>query len=236
MKLLRKIKYPLTVFIVILILTGIIITKKKLSNKKFELTEEANLLVEKDNKDVSSTEEKSDKEPNQKCYVDIKGAIKKPGVYFTNCNSNVNDIIVLAGGLNENANTSVINLAKKITDEMVIIIYTNDEVQNSNVVDTVIKYVDKECNCPNIKNDGCINNEIDKNITNKSDKDDNDIVNINTASLTELQTLSGIGKSKAEAIIRYREQNGNFKSIEDLLNVDGIGEKLYEEIKPNITV
>ena len=63
--------------------------------------------------------------------------------------------------LNENANTSVINLAKKITDEMVIIIYTNDEVQNSNVVDTVIKYVDKECNCPNIKNDGCINNEID---------------------------------------------------------------------------
>ena len=236
MKLLRKIKYPLTIFIVILILTGIIITKKKLSNKKFELTEEANLLVEKDNKDVSSTEEKSDKEPNQKCYVDIKGAIKKPGVYFTNCNSNVNDIIVLAGGLNENANTSVINLAKKITDEMVIIIYTNDEVQNSNVVDTVIKYVDKECNCPNIKNDGCINNEIDKNITNKSDKDDNDIVNINTASLTELQTLSGIGKSKAEAIIRYREQNGNFKSIEDLLNVDGIGEKLYEEIKPNITV
>lgn len=236
MKLLRKIKYPLTIFIVILILTDIIITKKKLSNKKFELIEEANLLVEKDNKDVSSTEEKSDKEPNQKCYVDIKGAIKKPGVYFTNCNSNVNDIIVLAGGLNENANTSVINLAKKITDEMVIIIYTNDEVQNSNVVDTVIKYVDKECNCPNIKNDGCINNEIDKNITNKSDKDDNDIVNINTASLTELQTLSGIGKSKAEAIIRYREQNGNFKSIEDLLNVDGIGEKLYEEIKPNITV
>ena len=236
MKLLRKIKYPLTVFIVILILTGIIITKKKLSNKKFELIEEANLLVEKDNKDVSSTEEKSDKEPNQKCYVDIKGAIKKPGVYFTNCNNNVNDIIVLAGGLNENANTSVINLAKKITDEVVIIIYTNDEVQNSNVVDTVIKYVDKECNCPNIKNDGCINNEIDKNITNKSDKDDNDIVNINTASLTELQTLSGIGKSKAEAIIRYREQNGNFKSIEDLLNVDGIGEKLYEEIKPNITV
>ena len=236
MKLLRKIKYPLTVFIVILILASVIITKKKLSNKKYELVKEDNLLVEKDNKDVSSTEEKSDKEPNQKCYVDIKGAIKKPGVYFTNCNSNINDIIILAGGLNENANTSVINLAKKITDEMVIIIYTNDEVQNSNVVDTVIKYVDKECNCPNIKNDGCINNEIDKNIINKSDKDDNDIVNINTASLTELQNLSGIGKSKAEAIIKYREQNGNFKNIEELLNVDGIGEKLYEEIKSNITV
>lgn len=236
MKLLRKIKYPLTVFIVILILASVVITKKKLSNKKYELVKEDNLLVEKDNKDVSSTEEKSDKEPNQKCYVDIKGAIKKPGVYFTNCNSNINDIIILAGGLNENANTSVINLAKKITDEMVIIIYTNDEVQNSNVVDTVIKYVDKECNCPNIKNDGCINNEIDKNIINKSDKDDNDIVNINTASLTELQNLSGIGKSKAEAIIKYREQNGNFKNIEELLNVDGIGEKLYEEIKSNITV
>lgn len=236
MKLLRKIKYPLTVFIVILILASVIITKKKLSNKKYELVKEDNLLVEKDNKDVSSTEEKSDKEPNQKCYVDIKGAIKKPGVYFTNCNSNINDIIILAGGLNENANTSVINLAKKITDEMVIIIYTNDEVQNSNVVDTVIKYVDKECNCPNIKNDGCINNEIDKNIINKSDKNDNDIVNINTASLTELQNLSGIGKSKAEAIIKYREQNGNFKNIEELLNVDGIGEKIYEEIKSNITV
>ena len=51
-----------------------------------------------------------------------------------------------------------------------------------------------------------------------------------------MQNLSGIGKSKAEAIIKYREQNGNFKNIEELLNVDGIGEKLYEEIKSNITV
>ena len=61
-------------------------------------------------------------------------------------------------------------------------------------------------------------------------------ININTATLEELQTLSGIGESKAKAIIEYREENGNFSKPEDILNVSGIGESVYEKIKDNITV
>ncbi len=61
-------------------------------------------------------------------------------------------------------------------------------------------------------------------------------VNINTANLTELDSLSGIGPSKAEAIIKYREENGNFKTIEEIKNVTGIGEGLFEKFKENITI
>ena len=142
------------------------------------------------------------------------------------------DVINVAGGLTNDADTSVINLAKKITDEMVIIIYTKEEVKKSNIVDTVIKIVEKECVCPNIQNDGCLNNEINDTITNN---DDVKLVNINTATIEELKTINGIGDSKAKNIIEYRNENGNFKSIDDLKNVDGIGDTLYETIKIYIT-
>ena len=113
---------------------------------------------------------------------------------------------------------------------MVIIIYTNEEVKNSNIVDTVIKVIDKECVCPNIQNDGCINTEINDSITNV-----NKTININTATLDELMSINGLGEAKAKAIIKYREENGYFKIIDDLLNVSGIGEALFEKIKEYIT-
>ena len=113
-----------------------------------------------------------------------------------------------------------------------IIKILEEEVKKSNIVDTVIKVVEKECICPNIENDGCLNNEITDNITNK---EESSLVNINTASIEELQTLSGIGESKAKKIIEYREKNGKFKNIEDIKNVEGIGESLYETIKIHIT-
>ena len=140
------------------------------------------------------------------------------------------DVINAAGGLTDNADTSLINLSKLVIDEMVIIIYTKDEVQNSNLVNTVIKVVEKECVCPNIENDSCINDKITDTITGGNGK-----VNINTASMDELSKLDGIGESKAQAIIKYREENGNFKTIEDITNVSGIGSSVYEKIKDNIT-
>ena len=176
------------------------------------------------------------------CSVDIKGAVNNPGVYLVNCASHVNDVITIAGGLTDEADTSVINLAKKISNEMVIIIYTHEEIKNSNIVNTVIKTVEKECICPNIQNDGCINDKITGNVgdnfiddDNNDASSDNGLVNINTATQQELQSISGIGESKAKAIIKYREINGFFKTIEDILNVDGIGSKLYDEIKAYIT-
>ena len=115
---------------------------------------------------------------------------------------------------------------------MVIIIYTKEEVKNSNIVDTVIKVVEKECTCPNIQNDGCLNTEITDNITNG---ENGKLVNINTATKEELQTIKGIGENKAESIIKHRETNGKFEKIEDIKNVEGIGDTLYEQIKVYIT-
>jgi competence protein ComEA len=85
--------------------------------------------------------------------------------------------------------------------------------------------------CEEIKNDACYNEETDENLNTSDGK-----ININTSSLEELMTLSGIGESKAKAIIEYREKNGSFKNIEDIVNVSGISETIYAKIKNNITI
>lgn len=227
MKIIRKIIYPLTIILFVFIFIGIIVIKNNLNKNKYNEIEITNDIIKEENneKEISKIE-------SIKYNIDIKGAVKKPGVYQLDSNLTVNDAINVAGGLTNEADTSIINLAKKITDEMVIIVYTKEEVKKSNIVDTVIKVVEKECICPNIENDGCLNNEITDNITNK---EESSLVNINTASIEELQTLSGIGESKAKKIIEYREKNGNFKNIEDIKNIEGIGESLYETIKIHIT-
>lgn len=227
MKIIRRIIYPLTIILFVFIFIGIIVIKNNLNKNKYNEIEITNDIIKEENneKEISKIE-------SIKYNIDIKGAVKKPGVYQLDSNLTVNDAIKIAGGLTNEADTSIINLAKKITDEMVIIVYTKEEVKKSNIVDTVIKVVEKECICPNIENDGCLNNEITDNITNK---EESSLVNINTASIEELQTLSGIGESKAKKIVEYREKNGNFKNIEDIKNVEGIGESLYETIKIHIT-
>lgn len=225
MKLIRKLIYPITIILFITIFIVIIYLKNNLNNNKYNEIEELNTIN-------AIVKEESVKTETTKYSIDIKGAVNQPGVYYVDSNLTVNDVIIMAGGLTEQADTSVINLAKKITDEMVIIIYTKEEVKNSNIVDTVIKIVEKDCVCPNIQNDGCLNTEVTDNITNN---ENSGLVNINTATKEELMTIKGIGESKADGIIRYREENGNFKTIEDIKNIEGIGDKLYETIKIYIT-
>ena len=228
MKLIKKYKYVITIVIVLLTLIYFVSLKKEL--KKSE-----SVVIE--SKTLNEQQPLEDKPEEKKCNVDIKGAITKPGVYQVDCDKNVNYVINLASGLTKEADTSVINLAKKVTDEMVIIIYTKEQVKNSNIIDTVVKVVDRECNCPNIKNDGCINTEIKETVkTNKDQNTQSGKVNINTATVDELTNIQGVGKSKAEAIYQYRQEFGDFKSIEDIKKVSGIGEKLYEQIKDNITI
>lgn len=226
MKIIRKMVYPITIILFILITIFIIYIKNNLNENKYTNIDNEIEIT----KDIIKDEE--EEEIITKYNVDIKGAINKPGVYQVDSTLTVNDVIHIAGGLKKEADTSVINLAKKVTDEMVIIIYTKEEVKNSNIVDTVIKVVEQECKCPNIQNDGCLNTEITDNITNKGE---NELVNINTASKEELQTINGIGESKANNIIKYREEKGKFENIEDIMNVEGIGENLYEQIKIYIT-
>ena len=156
----------------------------------------------------------------KKITVDIKGMVNNPGVYEVDSDSRINDVIALAGGLKEGADTSNINLAKIVSDEMTIIVYSTEEVLEKFKQEVCI------CNCPYIVNDACIG----------VDNNDNNLININTASIEELTTLTGIGDVKAEAIIKYRNEVGKFKTKEEILNVDGIGESLFEKIKDDITV
>lgn len=107
---------------------------------------------------------------------------------------------------------------------MVVVVYTNNEIKkgkNSLECNT-------ECNCEVIEINNCIERE-------ESNKNEN-LININTASIEELMNITGIGESKAKSIIQYRDENGNFKVIEDIKNVSGIGDALFEKIKGSITV
>lgn len=163
-----------------------------------------------------------------KIVVDIKGAVESPGVYEIETGSTVYDLIGMAGGLRSYADTSLNNLSKKLYDEDVVIIYTIDEVNSMTSGDTAIKVVEKECMCPKIENVSCVNPKVDI-------KTNSNIININTASLEELQKLSGIGESKAKAIIEYRMKTP-FKTPEEITNVKGIGKSTYEKNKDIIGI
>ena len=169
------------------------------------------------------------KEESKTVYVDIKGAINNPGVYEVDSNSRIIDVIKLAGDLKEEADTSILNLSKKVEDEMYIIVYTKEEMSayKEKLVPnkTIVKEVEKKIVCPDEDNDACLN-------TNTSVEGK---ININSASKEELESLPGIGESKANSIIEYRQKN-KFNSIEDIKNVNGIGDSLFENIKDNIEV
>lgn len=172
---------------------------------------------------ISNTlEEPKVTESKETIRVDVKGMVKKAGVYELAKNSIVNDAIKKAGGLTSKADTTNVNLSKSLTNEMVIYIPKKEEVTKSVVNDAL---VDKSNSV------GFIDNESSNETTNTSTK-----VNINTATLKDLITLNGIGESKAQTILEYRTKNGNFKTLEDLKKVSGIGEAAYEKIKDNICI
>lgn len=142
--------------------------------------------------------------------VDIKGAIKKPGVYELSSDSRLNELILLAGGFTVDAEERQLNLAEKLNDQQMIYVPNKDEI--------------------NFSMESIQENEA------KQASSSTDLININTADLTELQQLIGIGPSKAQAIISYREENGPFQAIEGLLEVNGFGEKTFEKLKSMIKI
>lgn len=182
-----------------------------------------------DNKEVSAENVEITKTDvtnvTSKVYVDIKGSVKKPGVYQVSADSIVWDIVNLSGGFTKNAYTKNINLSQKVKDEMVIYVFSKSEMSKMN---NTVK-TDTACTTNVINYDNCITTE--KNATETSTS----LVNINTASKEELMTVSGIGASKADSIIAYRIKTP-FSKIEDIMNVSGIGESLFDKIKKYITV
>ena len=230
-----KLKFFLKIIIIlfaVIIIVGFILLKVRLMKNNEVVSE-----VHED--DIVKEEIKEEDKKLENVFVDIKGAIINPGVYEIQVDKKVIDVINLAGGFTEDADTSMINLAKQVKNEMVIIIYTKEEVKKATEPNQIIKYVDKKCVCPEIKNDACINNSNSK--TNDKTSSNNTLdgdekVNINTATVEEFQKLTGIGESKAKAIVSYREENGEFQNIEEIKNVPGIGDSVYEKIKDYITI
>lgn len=197
----------------IYISTKIIKTEKGSEN-------ETNVLAKEDLKEETNTETSV-----KEIVVDVKGSVKKPGVYKIKENSRVTDAIDAAGGLSKNANTRFINLSKLLSDGDVVVIYSNEEIEDAKKEDKIV--VETPCICEEVKNDACYKEET----TNTNGK-----ININTATINELMTLIGIGESKAKLIIEYRTQNGNFKDIKDIMKVKGISETLFSKFKENITI
>lgn len=150
-------------------------------------------------------DEKVENRHDEKIFVDVKGAVKHPGVFETTKDKRVKDLIEEAGGLLDDADTSTLNLSQKVKDQMVIY---------------VLKHGEKP-----------------KQISDSSSSSSNtDVININTANKEQLMKISGVGKTKAEAIIAHREKNGDFKKKEDITKVRGIGKSTFEKIKDKIEV
>lgn len=163
--------------------------------------------------------------------VEIKGEVINPGVYEVTQDNIIMDLIDLAGGLTENAYIDNINLSKKLDEEMVIIVYNKNEIDNkNNNFQNKKVYIDESVQ----KKESVITPNNTQ--SNESSNIDNGLININTASKEELMKLSGIGESKAQKIIEFRSANGNFKAIEDIMKVNGIGKSTYEKFKDKITI
>ncbi|PTW01287.1 competence protein ComEA [Halanaerobium saccharolyticum] len=184
--------------------------------KVTELDSKNNLQV----LETGSFPQNASAEPADKSIVvHLAGAVKNAGVYKLDKNDRLVDLIKAAGGLTENADLTKLNLAEKLFDGQKLIVAdkskNNDfeKIGNSNIEST---------------------EEIV--IGNYSNSKHSSLININQASQSQLEELSGIGPSKAAAIIKYRDENSYFSSKEDLLKISGIGEKTLENIRNEIVL
>ena len=157
-------------------------------------------------KDVKK-EEKEEPLERDLITVDVKGAVKSPGIYDLPVGSRVNDAVQKAGGLTEQADSKSLNLAQKVSDEALVYVPTKGEEASQQAGSGTTSSTSKEKK-----------------------------VNINKASLEELKQVKGLGGKRAQDIIDHRESNGKFKSVDELKKVSGIGAKTIEKLKDYVTV
>ena len=203
------------VIFAIIIAIGIVYFVYKGFNNKNEIDVEDQILVENNNNKGLAEEEKN----IEIIVIHVAGAVKSPGIVKIAMGSRIEDAIEAAGGLSENADISNVNLAYVLDDGSKITIPTIDDIGYKQ---------------ENIIIDSSGENVIDK--MNEESLNNSKSVNINKANELELESLPGIGASLALRIITYREQNGKFNNIEDIKNVNGIGDSKYENIKNFICV
>lgn len=172
--------------------------------------------------DVSSVNEaiESDVMANEDMIiVHITGAVKKEGVVEVRENARINDVIIAAGGLSDEADLSYVNLAYVIEDGQKIYIPSKEDA-----------------NLSGINEEELVSNDAGNGVIKGDERDAGSLININSASRDKLTEIPGVGDATAEKIVTYREENGKFKNIEDLKNVSGIGDKKFEAIKSYICV
>ena len=185
-------------------------------NNNYNTIDESEILV--NSLDENNLEKESKKgEEKQIIIIHIAGEVNNPGVVRIEEGKRIGDAIELAGGLTEYADITEINLAYVLEDGMKIKIPNLNDKENEEYI---------------ISDNGNDSRSENSNIR----KDKGNMININKATQTELETLQGIGPSLATRIIEYREENGKFNSIEDIKNVSGIGDNKYEAIKDSISV
>ncbi|MCY7086097.1 helix-hairpin-helix domain-containing protein [Streptococcus oralis] len=153
-------------------------------------------------------EEKDESAEQDLITVDVKGAVKSPGIYDLPVGSRVHDAVQKAGGLTEEADSKSLNLAQKVSDEALVYVPTKGEEAASQ--------------------------QVASGTTPSTSKDKK--VNLNKASLEELKQVKGLGGKRAQDIIDHREANGKFKSVDELKKVSGIGAKTIEKLKDYVTV
>ena len=155
---------------------------------------------------------------NTVIYVDVTGAVKAPGVYTLPAGSRVFEAIALAGGAREDASLENLNQAGILQDGQQIRVYTEEEAAQ----------MAQQGSLPSLPGAEAAAGQKESQEASK--------VNINTAGKEELMTLTGIGETRAEAILAYRQETGGFQVPEDLMQVEGIKEKTFEKLKDQITV
>ena len=201
-------KYKILIIVMICLLGFLIILSTSTSDidnnedafKKYSKETE----IKEDSEDSYTENNKEDK-----IFVYIGGAVEKPNVYKLEEGSRIKDLVEIAGGFSDNAESKNINLAQKLNDEDYIYVYSIEESE-------IDSNISSEVNS-SIRKDGCIN--------------------INKATVEELKSIDGIGEVRASKIIEYREENGPYKNIDELKNIGArIGEKTFETIKDKVYV
>lgn len=222
-KVIKRIVYFTTLVFCVLLCSGCSREEDAFMKEDFEEVQETS---EKQQEDTKTTKEEDSEETNkvvnanttadavenkeEQVCVYVCGAVNKPGVYSLQSGKRIADAIGLAGGMKEDASQDCLNQAEVLSDAQMIRVLTIEEAQNSNG-----------------------NDAKDKSGEVTADKG---LVNINTATCDQLMTLPGIGQNKADSIIAYREENGKFNTVEDIMNITGIKEGVFNKIKNYITV
>ena len=207
-------KKKIIVFILILLICPIVLIIKD----KLESKEDIYVLTEKEKSSDESMEEQEIKKEennitNKKITVYVSGAVNEPGIVTLNEGDRLAKAVEKVGGTTKKADLNGINMAIKLQDEMHYIIPRIGEVVKDSESEVI--------------SDGNFN---------QAESSKTSQININTATIEELDKLPGVGEATANKIVNHRSESGEFKSIEEIKNVNGIGDKKFEEMKNLICV